>query len=80
MTEKQFIANKKRIENNQTLTLKRTCYYKIPDEVFDIKRYTHFIKISYPFDSGYSMYKSKFKTSCYKYIARKDESGNIIFV
>jgi hypothetical protein len=54
--------------------------YKIQEECFLDKSRTHFFKLYYPIDVGWTFLKSEITTRNFEYIAYRDAKNKIIMI
>lgn len=54
--------------------------YKIQEECFLDKSRTHFFKLYYPIDVGWTFLKSEITTRNFEYIAYRDVKNKIIMI
>lgn len=62
------------------VTFENIKLYKIKEEAFLKRDYTHFFILYYPVDVGFTFTEKKLTTLRYEYFAKRDENGNIILI
>lgn len=80
LTDGDWEKYKKKILNNESLTMSNIDLYKICEECIGCMRFKHFLKVYYPFDNGFKFTKDKLKTYRYAYIAYRNKKGRVLLI